>query len=190
MTDIRMALKNGALTVGSMLLRKERIMGAGYVIKCSSFWCRYKRELFAGIGMGFPQTYRELIEKAKAGLISEEHAEFLENNPKGALDAQVCIYRCSGCGHIYSDYVLDMYVPKEEDEDIPERERWSVANPAESIRYVMPYELAGNYRLYKKHSHHCPNCGEEAEVLDKIDHITGKCPNCGGELKADRILWD
>lgn len=75
-------------------------MGAGYVIKCSSFWCRYKRELFAGIGMGFPQTYRELIEKAKAGLISEEHAEFLENNPKGALDAQVCIYRCSGCGHI------------------------------------------------------------------------------------------
>ena len=123
-------------------------------------------------------------------MISKEHAEFFEKNPEGDLDAQVRIYRCSGCGHIYSDYALDMYVPKEDDVPHPERGRWSVANPAEGIRYVMPHELARYYRLYKRHPHHCPNCGEEADVLDKIDNITEKCPNCGGELKANRILWD
>lgn len=165
-------------------------MGMGYVLKCSNDCCEYERMLFAGVGIGFPETYNELMKDAKAGKISEAHTEFLKENPEGALNAEVRIYQCSKCGHIYTDYDLSMYVRREDYGEIPPKGRWSVAFPAEGVQYVAPYELSEFYRLYKEFPHHCPDCGGKAVVLDVVDQVSEKCPECGSELTVDTLLWD
>lgn len=48
-------------------------MGAGYVIECTNRFCKYKKHLFAGLGMRFPAVYEEVMAKARNGEFSEEH---------------------------------------------------------------------------------------------------------------------
>lgn len=51
-------------------------MGFGYILTCLNSECDYETHLFVGIGMMFPETYREVMENARKGLISENIHSF------------------------------------------------------------------------------------------------------------------
>ncbi len=165
-------------------------MGAGYVLECKTPFCRYRRFLSAGVGMRFPVVYQEVMEKARNGEFSEEHAQFLQDHPDGAINAETNIYQCRDCGYYFSGYDLGMYLPKGDNPDVPEKGRWSVAFPAEGMSYVSPYELKTRYKLYKAYPHHCPKCNGEAGITEEVKDVSEKCPKCGSDLKVSSVLWD
>lgn len=170
--------------------RERSGMGAGYVIKCNNPFCKFERHLFAGIGMRFPAIYEEVLEKARKGEFSQEHADFLREHPDGALDAERKIFQCKCCGYYFTDYDLSMYLPKDGIEKNPSKGRWSVAFPAEGRHYVSPYALSSGYKLYRAQSHYCPKCNGEAIETEDVKDVSEKCPNCGKKLEVHSVLWD
>ncbi len=165
-------------------------MGIGYALECKTPFCRYSRLLVTGVGMRFSFVYQEVMEKARKGEVSEEHTQFLQDHPDGVINAKKNIYQCRDCGYYFSDYNLDMYIPKGDNADAPEKGRRSVAFPSEGMSYVSPFELKKRYKLYQTYPHHCPKCKGEVDVTEEVKDVSEKCPKCGKELKVSFILWD
>ena len=166
-------------------------MGFGYILTCPNQECDYKTNLFCGVGMMFHKTYREVMDSARKGLISEKHTQFLKEHPDGAINTDTKIYQCKDCHHIFTEFALDMYIPRYEDyNNLPEKGIWSSANPVEGENYVTPYDLSMYYKLCKRHTHHCPECGGKATVVNNINRIKKICPKCGSPLLEETIMWD
>ncbi len=165
-------------------------MGMGYDIICTNPKCRYHTSLYSGSGFRYPDVYNEILQKAKDGLISDAHTQFFIEHPNGIVNAEDKIYECQECAHLFSEPSLDMYIPKEIEEDIPSEAKWSIAFPADGTDYVTSSEWSYHYKLFKRHPHFCPNCGGKAKVKRKIERVTEKCPLCGSTLQAVSMLWD
>ena len=84
-------------------------MGLKINVKCQ---CQ-DNNLRNGIGMLYPNTYKETIDKIKAGEYGREIQELFEKNNLLAIDAEKTLFYCEKCGHVESMMPLDVYKPKD-----------------------------------------------------------------------------
>ena len=170
-------------------------MGIGFELVCRR--CRYSFRIGFGIGLLFPQVYRETIQAAWEGKLGSEVQDFLRDSPQGALDCEQVLLQCTSCGALDSGPDLSMYLPEDEpaadkpSEDEPEG---SLPCPLEDIPCVEPWELKANYQLVKPYGHVCKECGSEMRVIKEESLIPPdrgmgntavnvNCPKCCRPMK-------
>lgn len=174
-------------------------MGYGILIKCK---CRQK-ELFLGVGMGYPSQYDKAMRDAKSGAYGKEFADLIKNTELAVIDAELAPYVCSHCGYIDSFERLDAYKPC----DIAKAKkvqigRWTVTDSepprtVEDLGYIpcwtrtdLEYGTYGDFDLIKKFEHFCPKCHK---VMTEFGEVEVKCPKCKQVFESDDsvcALWD
>jgi len=167
-------------------------MGQGFSIKCKK--CGFTFDANFGVGFMFPVVYEEMIEKGRSGELGEEVKSFLEDNKYGTLDVENIVLRCTECGNLETGYDLSMYVPYN-DEYVPDSEkkvRWSVAFPAEGMKYVSPVDLKEHYKKVIDYPHKCSNCSGKMMLIKKEDFDKIPCPECDGIMNQtdECFFWD
>lgn len=148
-------------------------MGTGYGYFCEK--CGKEFPLFWGIGMGYPNAYKELLEDIKSGKYGEEIKSAALSNSDVAVDAERHLYVCS-CGYWESAEGLSLFAPKD---------GVLLKRP-----YVMPYELKNHYRNILEYIHKCPECGKQMNEADD-QPVDLRCPVCKTLYSyRDELDWD
>lgn len=171
-------------------------MGNTYEISCKK--CGYAIRIIEGAGFLFPMIYQDTVKKMKKGELGEQAQVFFANHPDGAINCDMTLAQCKGCGEYFETYDWSMHLPKPEIQlpDGASDAEWQDEKSNLTEDYVMPRELDEEYDLYEKFNHPCPKCGSKAEVVDdyheKLTKGLLKCPRCGSELEGNQgnILWD
>ena len=137
----------------------------------------HEYRFFVGIGMMFPSVYEKIIKQIKKGKYGAEIKNFLQENPKGAINCESEVAYCPKCGKLEEVVNLSMYIPKKNNQNI-------------DVSYVMPSELQTEYKRVKEYKHICPKCSSEMKII-KSKKAEIKCPLCDGVLKInDGGCWD
>lgn len=162
-------------------------MGRGREYECPK--CGYTFQRIWGVGMLFPSTYAETVEKAKAGALGEELCSFFAEHDDGAIDAQYESFVCEECGALSNKMDLTMYVRKSVSGPRPKSGRWCVAFPQEGIQYVDRDDLNKYFLEYAKYPHKCKKC---SGPMIKIKPGTSLlCPECKCLLEeGSDVFWD
>ncbi len=165
-------------------------MGLGYDFKCRK--CGYKFDAIYGVGMLFPYEYEKKMEEGRRGELGEKVKHFLEEHPDGVLDISMTAMQCRSCGKYASRMKLNMYLPKENAAEKRDYVRWSVAVPAEDVDYVDPDDLPGGYRLARRYTHICGDCGGKMKYVREEVCMEGlECPKCHSKMDCPKhICWD
>ena len=166
-------------------------MGDGRVFRCKS--CGYEYEMWTGVGMAYPRTYKEAMEDAKEGRYGNELKTFIEEHPDCAIDITLAPYVCENCGQYSSAERMDAFVPKDGAANGEDNSQiWSTAFSGAGYNYVTPSEIIENYTLSLKHRHRCECCGGDLRELSEKEIKKGlACPRCHSLLvEEDMILWD
>ena len=175
-------------------------MGTGVELICRK--CRYSFRMNFGVGFGFPQFYREIIEEAKAGKLGESVQAFLRDHTDGALDCDQVLLQCTSCDKLDRGIDLSMYIPK--DRPVEHDGIWTGAFTFEGIVYVAPWELKKHYKLVKRYDHVCRKCRNQMRVIREKDLIVEdlesdgnetvvnvRCPKCHRPMvMGEQLMWD
>lgn len=172
-------------------------MGEGYVLSCIN--CGYSFGANLGVGFAFPSVYRETIESAQKGELSEKLQKFVCEHPEGAVNCDIDIIYCTKCRKLKSGLNLNMYLPKaghdpKHDTNVP----WSIGMPYKNTAYATPWELKEHYKLFARYPHRCDSCGSPARAISldtlhlKIKQGSLLCPCCGNAINniVSPIYWD
>lgn len=164
-------------------------MGFGYLYSCSK--CRKRYSVHAGIGMMFPDVYKELIQEFKDGKHGEEARGLLRDIKYAAVDAEEVVYVCKACGYWEMGHDDSIYAPN--DPNAIARKRYGIKTVKEwgYVPYVMKMDLVDDYHILKRYFHKCCKCGKRMhKASDKeMQHLP--CPKCGAQNDfKDAMLWD
>ena len=154
-------------------------MGYGFTVTCK---CQEKG-MNMGVGLHFPDVYKETTRDAKAGKFGDDVRDALNENEGAVIDASNRMYRCANCGDVECMQCLNVYKPKNADADSD-----TVALENE---YEIPSEHPEQYELVKEFTHYCPDCQRVMDDMTGINITDMKCPHCGQNYQVDdSILWD
>ena len=70
-------------------------MGMGYSYKCKK--CGHEYSVFLGVGMMYPQVYRQKLDEIAEGAYGKEWMILFHKTPYAAINAEKIIYICSSC---------------------------------------------------------------------------------------------
>ena len=172
----------------------------GLILKCKCKKCGYTFKAFVGIGMMYPKTYTETVNKMKEGQFGLHGKEFFEAFPQGAISCEEIVVQCDDCGKFMNVPDLSLYVPegKIDYTKIERKIPWSSGFSGVGYEYVTLSELDKHYTLYERYSHRCSRCNGHTSVVPgfsermnkNIDrHV--KCPKCGSIMEiAIEGVWD
>ncbi len=155
-------------------------MGMGFTLRCRG--CGYKISADFGVGFMFPFAHGEIMEKARTGKLGKTVKQFLEEHPDGALNTEKVLLQCTDCGALHCGPDLSMYV---RNPDVPreEKEKWSVAVPAERAEYVSPSELKeGEAYQFYGYGNICRKCKKPMKPIRQED-----LENHGGGSEEERL---
>ena len=164
-------------------------MGKGYFYKCKKCKKEYLAEL--GIGMSFPNVYREVMADVKSGKYGDEFSNIANSREYVVVDAGCEVYICEHCDKWYSEYVLNLYEPKNTDRISKKLYGNKTVEELGYIPFVIPHILRANYRLLKRYVHHCPDCGKITHKASKKEILTLPCPYCKAKNnETGELFWD
>lgn len=158
-------------------------MGQGLSVKCNK--CGYDFDAWLGIGMLFPNLYKENVKKMKRGEFGTEAKIFFEKYPNGVINSEQAVSKCTKCGNydVVDDFT--MYMPKD-----------GVTVPDE-VAYILAEEIKESYVKYMDYPHKCSKCGGRSKVYKSFEKKAYKgelkCPKCDGFMMinpAQMIMWD
>ena len=164
-------------------------MGTGYRYVCSK--CKEEYEVFQGIGMLFPTTYKNLVDKIKKGEYGKEWKELFETTKNVAVDAETHIYCCSECRSWNAEPGISLYVAVNDSAIEDVKNGYAVFYDDDSIPAMM-----GNkpeYRLLKEYEHKCKKCGSVMHETGNEEICSLPCPKCGSAPDMEHfgiINWD
>ena len=167
-------------------------MGSGYYYHCEKCGAYY--DVSVGVGMAFPEVYRQAVKGVLEGAYGREWQEAARGIEHFAVDAELRLYRCDDCGGWEVDYGMSLYAPK----DVAKlmKKQFGEKTVAEwgHVPYVMEDDLRKDYDLIKERVHSCEKCGKPMSVVDveSEDAPALKCPECGGDLSNSGLCmcWD
>ena len=110
-----------------------------------------------------------------------------------AIDAGTNVFSCGKCGFWKAETGLSLYVPRD-----PEalKEKYSLDSVEElsEREFVMPWDLAEEYKVLKRYIHKCSKCGSRMRRLSEKEMCELPCPKCGGKPEHNGpecfIDWD
>ena len=163
-------------------------MGEGKSFRCRR--CGHEEIIHTGIGFGFPQLYEDVVRKIRKGEYGQEWKRRFESVPGAAVNAEMLLYVCSGCGCCREDLNLSLYEPVNPAAVCETVDIFCGANPAEDVDYVMPNRLSRDYRKIKVFTHVCPECGKRMHQYKDGERIV--CPECReGQMEiTGEFIWD
>lgn len=146
-------------------------MGQGYGYKCN---CGYEGEILFGVGFGYWQDSKKLLEDMAKGKYGRKRADIVKNKKNIVVDAEYYYYRCS-CGYGNSYKSLNLY--QSDYDDV----YWLYDKPENSYKLIMGFK------------HRCPKCREVMKRISEeefdLDYVS--CPKCGNNVPLlINILWD
>lgn len=86
-------------------------MGYGYEHHCKR--CNHKYVVVFDIGMAYPSTYQDALEKIASGKYGEVWKELYCNTPLAAIDASEELYVCRTCHTWVNDMDISLYAPND-----------------------------------------------------------------------------
>ncbi len=163
-------------------------MGNGIEFTCKK--CGHTDSAMFGVGFLFPDVYQNTVSEIKAGKYGSKWKELFEQIPGAAVNAEEELYVCPACGGYASEPNLTIYEPKDPAISKVHNEVFAIANPASGQEYVVPWELAGDYRRVKVFVHKCPECGKRMHKYRAGDRL--RCPKCrqGWMEETGYLNWD
>ena len=164
-------------------------MGQGYDYKCKK--CKHEYSVYPGIGMRYPNAFRELLQKIEDGGYGEEWKQLLKDTPYAAANAERIVYICKKCGQWEIGQDITLYAPNNP-KTIPGKQYGTkTVKDWGYVPYVMGWELKEEYHVLKRHYHKCNKCGQRMHKAseEEMQHLT--CPKCGTENEVEGlIMWD
>ena len=163
-------------------------MGEGRSFRCNQ--CGHTESASFGIGFGFPQLYQDVAGKICKGKYGRDWKQLFETVPGAAVEAGMQLYVCPECGTCEEDLNLSLYEPVNPEASRRNGRIFSTVNPAEDIVYVMPHELAADYKCLKVYVHKCHACGTRMHQYRDGERLV--CTKCRkGEMEpAGEFMWD
>ena len=155
-------------------------MGDGRYLRCSN--CNNGSILALGVGMAFPEEYKDTLKDIKDGVYGEEYKKMMLSRKDIAVDLENNLYLCEKCGEWEVNYCFDFYVPKNNGESVIKEKSC-----------VYPYELKEGYERIFKAVHICNNCKSEMRKVEPNENVFLKCPICNSNMnRSDSIdvNWD
>ena len=141
--------------------------------------------------MLFPRVYRGLLDEIKNGKYGEDFQYLANSVQYAAVNAVKQVYICSHCGRWRTEYVLDLYEPK--NTKIISQQKYGDKTVAE-LGYVpcfLPWIDRDNYKLLKRFIHKCPDCGKRTHKASKTETDCLPCPKCKSkDITAGELNWD
>ena len=160
-------------------------MGDGRIFECKN--CGKSFGVYVGVGFSFPDVYRKGIKDIKSGKYGEDFKESILSRKDIVVDFEKYLFVCDKCGNWYTNYALDFYVPKTEEE----KEKVLKKN-----YYFCSWTDKENYELLIKVNHRCDKCKSEMRKISNDENSNDelgvlKCPECNSDLKENgSVNWD
>ena len=149
-------------------------MGIGHSFRCCN--CGKSGDIYCDIGMEYPEDCEEVYEKTKNGEFGDVWKSCVTENPYGAFDCTLEVYKCSRCGFWANDSRKNYYIS------------WSTKKLRQ--RYVTDMDRS-KMRCIKRFYHACPRC---RGVMHRVElrKETINCLDCGSALRIDfnQFIWD
>ena len=153
-------------------------MGYGYGFTCENCGERYDVEV--GIGMLYPETYKEEYAKVASGACGADRQELLRSNPYATIDAENVVYICDNCNCWVQEVDYTVYEPKIVDELREAPNGMACSGYSKSL-----------YRVLKRYYRKCDRCGKRMRKASREELSHLPCPKCGTYNEADdAVLWD
>ena len=164
-------------------------MGYGYDYKCKT--CKKKYSVRLGIGFSFPSVYRRLLSDIKDGKYGDTFKNILESKKYVAVDAEKELYICKNCGKWETNYILNLYIPKNIEKLLNKQYGIKTVREWGYVPYVMEYDLIKNYKLLRRYVHVCSNCGKRTHKANETDLGQLTCPHCSTKNAIESYVdWD
>ena len=161
-------------------------MGQGYGYVCKK--CGHEYHVDTGIGMLFPQVYRNTIKEIAEGKNGQKRKDLYKKIPFLAVDAEAYYYECEDCGYWSVEQGMDLYKPKNTEKIRKQQFGEKTVEEWGEVPYVMNYELKYDYILVDKYDHRCPKCCGQ---MKKRNKTVISCPKCGTKNRPVKdVLWD
>lgn len=169
--------------------KRDESMGYGYRYLCKK--CRTKYGMRLGVGVDFQKVYAQIVKRIKLGLYGEEWKELYLSRKFVAVNVEKNLYVCEGCGNWKTQFILDLYVPK--DPDALKHETYGTKALEEwgFVPFASAHELSKDFKLLKSYYHKCPQCNRRMRKALKKDFEALPCPSCQRKNTYEKsILWD
>ena len=149
-------------------------MGIGHSFKCYN--CGKTGDIYCDSGMGYPDDCEEVYEKARNGELGDDWKSCVTENPYGAFDCTLEVYKCSKCGFWKNDSRKDYYI--------------STTAKKLRKRYVTDTDES-QIRCIKRFFHSCPRCSAVMHHVE-LKKEPLNCVQCGSAIEIDfnQFIWD
>lgn len=164
-------------------------MGYGYSYLCKK--CKTKYGMRLGVGADHRKVYEQIVKGIRMGAYGEEWQKLFLSNELVAVNIEKALYICKSCGHWKTQFILDLYVPKDVSA-LKERlygsktiDEWGF------VPFATAYELSRDFKLLKSYYHKCVCCGKHSHRATKKELEALPCPSCQRKNGYDKeVLWD
>lgn len=152
----------------------DAYMGWGHNFKCNN--CGKIGDIYYGSGMEYPEDCEAVYEKAQNGEFGDDWKSCVTDNPYGAFDCTLEVYKCTKCNFWKND----------------SRKNYYISTTAKKLRhrYVTDKD-EGQIRCIKRFHHMCPCC---SGVMHRVELIKESlnCVECRSTIEIDfyQFVWD
>ena len=148
-------------------------MGWGHEYRCKK--CGRNGEIYCDSGMEYEQNCAEVYQNALKGSLGTDWENCVKENPLGAFDCKMEIYKCTACNFWKNDSRKNYYIR---------------TNKRRSLKYVDATNLK-ELECIKEFCHTCPMCSNIMHIVH-LDEERLNCNQCGAVLAIDRnqFIWD
>ena len=148
-------------------------MGWGHEYRCPK--CGKNGEIYCDSGMEYEQECKETYQAAQCGRMGSDWEICVKQNPLGAFDCKMEVYKCACCGFWKNDSRKNYYIRK---------------NSKRALKYVSETNME-ELECIKKFFHICPKCGGTMLYIDLKEEGLN-CTECGTvlELLLHQFIWD
>ena len=164
-------------------------MGMGYSYICKK--CGHKYSVFPGVGMMYPQVYRQKLDEIAEGAYGTERKNLVEKTSYAAIDAEEIIYICRSCNRWETGTDITLYAP--DDPESISKKQYGIKTVEEwgYVPYVTGWDLKEDYHVLKRYYHKCEKCGRRMHKASEAEMQNLPCPECGEtNMTEGVIMWD
>lgn len=164
-------------------------MGHGYSYLCKK--CKTKYGMKLGVGVDFRKVYTQIVKGIKLGAYGDEWKELFSSQKFVAVNVEKALYICDHCGHWKTQFVLDLYVPKDPDAVCNQMYGIKTLDEWGYVPFASAYELSKDFKFLKSYYHKCSSCNKRMRKADKKDFEALSCPKCERKNNFEKaVLWD
>ncbi len=164
-------------------------MGEGHGYKCKK--CHNKYSVYLGVGMNYPEVYRQKLEEIAGGAYGTERKDLIKKTKYATIDAGQVLYVCSSCGNWEVGTDVTLYAPNEPKKILKIQYGEKTVEELGYVPYVTNWDLQENYHVLKRYYHKCKKCGKRMHKASEQEELNLPCPKCGEPNTAQTtIMWD